>query len=331
MPRPQGSPKNQHYVPRAYLARWALQGKVFVRWRNGKTFEANPKNVAAETGMYDIEGASPVPSGGLDEALTTIDDQGLLAIREVDDTGKPPKPGSDTRAILAAFIAVQLSRTPEQRERATYPDRVRAYAGGRSITKDLVARFLEEEHLRAKPSEQEVEGAYIFATAGESGAVGSAEAFHLMFLALPEMIAALDEMTWRIEVDRKRRLITSDAPVILWAKPSKQDALRGIGVRTAEEIRFPLDPGKQLVLSRRGSATSSRVSGQRARECAIDAANACYRFVIGSPAHRAAISQIRLSPYRPPLRFNVGSAVRVNPDGSREEMGDILHVWVPGR
>lgn len=46
------NPKRHHFVPRVYLDRFALDGLVHVRRRDGGAFNANPVNVAVECGFY---------------------------------------------------------------------------------------------------------------------------------------------------------------------------------------------------------------------------------------------------------------------------------------
>lgn len=326
-------PKRQHFVPRAYLERFAAGGTVLVRRRDGGVFEANPRNVAVEAGMYDL----PAPGGGRSTAvevgLASIDGAAVLAFREVDATERPPAVGSETRSALSVFLALQMTRTPEQRERAAFPERVAEYAGGREVTRELVAEFLEKVHLRFRPSDREVEGALTFATVAlqDRQAISHAATLALMFAAVREAVPLINAMNWSLEADRKERLITSDSPVVVWRKPSLRDKFMGVGIMNADELRFPLDPGKQLVLSRKSRATSARISGDRARSCNADVALASHQFIVGRPDRRSALQALPLPKHRPVLRFNVAPGVEVGPDGREEPMGDIYHAWVPRR
>lgn len=58
-------------------------------------------------------------------------------------------------------------------------------------------------------------------------------------------------MNWTLEVDRGERFISSDAPEVVRRKPTSMDDSEGVGIDTADELRFPLDPSKQIVLSKR--------------------------------------------------------------------------------
>jgi hypothetical protein len=126
---------------------------------------------------------------------------------------------------------------------------VRAYAAGSNITEELVPRYLEEVHLGFKPCAPEIAVAFQFVMqmSADSGLPGEASV-RSVFNSVPLVVPLLMEMNWTLEVDRKRLLITSDMPFVLWRTPTFRDRFEGIGVQTAEELRFPLDPGLQLVL-----------------------------------------------------------------------------------
>jgi hypothetical protein len=72
---------------------------------------------------------------------------------------------------------------------------------------------------------------------------------HAMLSSVAELAPRLANQHWSIEYDRKARFMTSDTPLVLWGAPTHRDAFEGFGVESAEEIRFPLDPAKQLVLA----------------------------------------------------------------------------------
>lgn len=50
--------KRHHFVPRAYLERFAESGQVQVRHRDGNSYRANCTNVAVECGFYDVRDTS---------------------------------------------------------------------------------------------------------------------------------------------------------------------------------------------------------------------------------------------------------------------------------
>jgi hypothetical protein len=324
-------PKRQHYVPKAYLERFSANGKVLVRWRDGKIYSTNPVNVALEGGMYDIPTASG-RSSIIDDALTHLEGTGEQALKELDAIGRPPPAGSELRMILSVLLAVQIARVPESRERADFPARVVKYLDGRPLSRELVAEFLEQDELHFKPHEREVEGAFTMVELAmqDPSSHARAEGLERQFGSIVELAFVANSMQWSLEFDRKRRLITSDSPVAMWRTPTHEDAYRGFGINNAEEVRFPLDPGKILVLTHRPRAVTSRMSGVRARDLNTYAAAACYRFVIGRPDRQAAIQDLRLARHRPVNRFWVGLGFTETPNGKLVRMeGEIVQFWTP--
>jgi|GEM_PF-5079744 hypothetical protein len=57
-----------------------------------------------------------------------------------------------------------MTRTPEQRERVLFPERLAVFLDGRELTRELVATYLAEHHLGFTPTHSEVEGAWTFAS-----------------------------------------------------------------------------------------------------------------------------------------------------------------------
>jgi hypothetical protein len=227
-----------------------------------------------------------------------------------------------------------MTRSPEARERAGFPARVVEFLDGRALTHELVAEYLEKVHLREKPRDAEVEGAYTLVSVAmqDPGALTRAATMDLMLSSVSELRPVIDAMNWAIEFDRKGRLITSDSPVVLWRKPTPRDAYEGFGITNAEEVRFPMDPTKLLVLSHRSRATTSRMSGERVRDVNADGAVACHNFVVGRPDNRGAIERLRIGEHRPVMRFNVGPGFQRKADGTLSKMGgEIVHFWIPRR
>lgn len=304
-----------------------------VRRRDGTVFESDTINVAVEAGMYDI----PTPTGvsmALEEALAVVDGAAVSAMRVIDESGLPPSVGSQERFALSVYIALLMTRSPEARERAGFPARVVQFLNGRPLTHELVAEYLERVHLREKPRDAEVDGAYTLVSVvmQDPETLTHEATLDLMLSSVDALRPAVDAMSWAIELDRKGRLITSDSPVVLWRKPTWRDAYEGVGINNAEEVRFPLDPTKMLVLSHRSTAMTSRMSGERARAVNADVAVACHNFVVGRPDQRNVIERLKIGEHRPVMRFNVAPGYQRNPDGTTTKMeGEIVHFWIPRR
>jgi hypothetical protein len=236
------------------------------------------------------------------------------------------------RAILAAFMALQLTRTPEQRERVLFPRNLAAYAGEREIDAVLVEEYLERVHLGFRPKRTEVEAALAFVQmALQGGALTRGDAIELMLESVDHLVPALLNRCWTLEIARKPRFLTSDLPVVIWRNPSPRDQYEGIGVANAEEIRFPIDPGKQLVLTQNDRPAVRSIEPDRVRGCNADMAQASHRLIVGHPHRMRLLQQVSLSPKRPILRFNMGPLYEKGPGGAYVREGEVLHAWVPRR
>jgi len=325
-------PKRHHFVPRAYLDRFALGHMVVVRRRDSKIFTANTAKVAVQCGLYDIGAGADHRDSTVEFRLADWESDALDAIYELDRTGKPPSKGSRHRAALALFLALQLSRTPEQRERVEFASRVAKYADGREVVAELVAEHLENVHLRAKPSAKEVEAAHEFVSIDLSNGATTPEfAISLMLKSAILMAPLLADLSWTIEIDRKELLIASDTPLVIWRAPSPRDAYEGVGIMTADELRIPLDPSKQLVLAKKTRTETARITPERSRACNQDHADSCHRFILGNPRAEASLARVVLKAHRPVLRFNKGPLLTVSKDGRYVKEGEVLHMWVPRR
>lgn len=326
-------PKRHHYVPRNYLERFARDSQVFVRRRDGTMFTANGINVAVQSGFYDISLTSGGKSKDVEEALANVEGVTAAAFKAIDETGRAPTPGSRDREILSVYLALQMTRTPEQRERVLFPERLAVFLEGRELTRELVASYLADRHLGFTPTDSEVEGAWTFATVAlqERARLTPEFSMRMMMDMVGGLAPLLAALHWCVEHDRKERFITSDTPVVLWRAPTHRDRFEGFGIDSADEIRFPLDPAKQLVLSKTARSLTVRVTPARSAACNQDVALACHHFVACHPRDAGRATKLDLPSKRPTLRFNMGPLRRELPDGRTVEDGELLHMWVPRR
>jgi hypothetical protein len=328
------TPKRHHFVPRAYLDRFGENGTVRVRRRDrSATFVTNTLNVAVRCGFYDHPDGPENERGELERELARLDDAAAEAMRVIDREGVVPRLGSQERLTLAIVMAQQLTRTPELRERALFPLRIAEYADGREIDRPLVEKYLRDVHLGFQPRPQEVEAAHDFVTFS----LRDEHDFHdfalrSMFTSLDELAPRLLTRRWTLEVARKPRFITSDLPLVMWRPPTPRDNFEGVGLENSDEVRFPLDPGKQLVLRPEGPDTEVvEVEPGRVRACNQDVAAGCHEFVVGHPRRGLQLDKLELAPRRPVLRLNSGPLYVTGPDGETIREGDALHMWVPRR
>jgi hypothetical protein len=327
-------PKRHHQVPRFYLERFGSGGMVLVRRRDGGRFRTSPLNVAVESGFYNLPDGAGGVSHEVESGLADIETQTEAVLRDVDRDCRPPGADDPDRAVLALFMALQMVRTTDHRERVLFPQRVVEWAAGREVTRALVAEYLETEHLGFVPTAGEVEGAWsvVKVSMDDPSVLTDEFAIQMMLRAVPELGSRLLRLNWTVEVDRHREFITSDSPVVLWRKPTPRDNFEGLGIDNADELRFPLDPGKQLVLSRRKREPVIEVAVHRVRRSNAEMAGACHRFIVGNPANPIPVDAQRLDTWRPVIRFATGPLLEEGPGGGlRHKGGDVIHMWRPRR
>jgi hypothetical protein len=213
-----------------------------------------------------------------------------------------------------------------------FPIRVADYAKGRGVTCEVVAEYLERVHLGHAAADNEVVTAHVYATVGLEANFTPEDRMRLMLETAMQAAAILAGMNWSVESDRKRRLITSDVPLVPWKPPSPSDKSETFGVADADEVRFALGPGSQLVLSRRATNATARMSAERVRSCNADVGDGARDFVVGSPDAQSALEAVHLAKRGPVLRFESARAFMIGPDGrKRRAEGEVARVWTPRR
>lgn len=327
------APKRQHQLPRGYLNRFGIDDSVVVRRRDGRVFESSTLNVAVESGFYDLPDGLGGKSSAVENMLADLDSQAVQVMKGIDADGSPPRHGSEERLSLAVVLAFQLSRTTAKREQMLFAGRVAQYAEGREISQELVAEYLEHQHLGFPPRRNEAEAAWIYVTKWLEDMPEDEKEFaiRMMLQEVELYVPRLLALNWTVEVDRKGRFITSDVPVLPWRTPSKLDDYQGFGLDNAEEVRFPLDPAKQLVLSRKARTPNARVTRERVSACNGDMGDACHRFIIGRRDQRRLMDSIGLATRRPVIRFMTGPLWVMGPDGRKVRQGEALQMWIPRR
>lgn len=110
--------EQHHYVPKFLLKNFThgKKPKIFVYDKsNDKRFHTNIKNIAAESGFYDIE----VPEGilTLEPGLAHLETHASGIIKKLTQENSIRSLNEHDIAILAVFLAVQFVRTKEHRLR----------------------------------------------------------------------------------------------------------------------------------------------------------------------------------------------------------------------
>jgi hypothetical protein len=322
--------KRPHFIPLSYLRAWAGEGdQVAVRRRSGpNVFTPNIINIAVDSGIYGRGDAGRDRErmfGRLEAEWPRLRKALISRGGALDE---------DDRSTISLFSATQLSRTRERVAQAEFLQAFADFSDRRPVTQEDVRTFLVECHLRFEPSDAEVKGAWIFASfALNDGKPQSKDEVMAMLLhiAVDEIRPRLAMMSgWTVEHCRKAVLLTSDRPVMCWRPRSLRDSYQGIGVETAEEIRWPLTPQDLLVMRPRArDGGLEQVSTQRFERVNAGVASQCHEFIVGTLSCRQNLQFLPMEEYRPVLRFNVGPGVRQLSDVREEAMGEILHMWLP--
>ena len=110
----------QHFVPQFYLKRFVgADGLLWVYDKDhGRVFSANPRNLAAERGFYDLPEGFP-DSSLMEQQLSALEHEAALI---TEDWLSHLVPGNYVeipdvnREIMSLYITIQLLRTSEARE-----------------------------------------------------------------------------------------------------------------------------------------------------------------------------------------------------------------------
>ncbi len=191
--------------------------------------------------------------------------------------------------------------------------------------------YLHHEHLGEMPSEAEVRAATDFCNGSLSmqgdEEFNQADAFEIILqIAVRDLGPMLQARIWTVEVAPSPILITSDAPLSIWAVPDPSHEYTGIGIANAAEIRFSVGPSHLLVLKQSGFEGVKSMSTGRARAVNARLAKGCAQFVIGQPARKGALETLDLGSRGPKLRFNEGP-LYVG-DRLAAPASEIIHSWV---
>ena len=228
--------KRHHQVPQFYLRQFADEDEQVTVVRFGepaRTFTAAVKNVAVETGFYDVDWLGDERRGELERFLGKVEGAAAQSLQTV-LSGKAPT--LEDRYNLSAWIALQYVRG----------------RGGRANSIDLQKLFVRAElavrgekdftdrmrGLGADNAEQDWDRVVL---RGELADPRTARLQHTRtMLKIARMIAPLYAGAhWRIVRFGRRKLITSDQPVCLWQEPDSNPE-PGIGLATADIVSIPL-------------------------------------------------------------------------------------------
>lgn len=324
-------PKLHHFVPRFYLRRFADDSEqILVRTRDGGSFTTSTRNVMARTGLYSVPN-KPLTA---ERILGDFESSASAALEEICSLGRLPATGTEGRTALTLLMSLQLARSPDSAEFIDFAHDAIDAIGEVPVSEDGMRLYLEREVLGFVPQHLEVQAAcdLVNYQARQPDFPDRAAAtelrMQLMFdLSLKSLAPHISARAWSLEASRTAEFITSDRPATLWHPPSDKDWYQGVGITDAEEIWFPIDPTRMLVLRRFGPERIRRVGPERVQFVNEHMARHCSKLIAAHPLNKDAPG-LRLARRRPVMRFFTGP---LYVDGSPQPKGDVLHFWKPIR
>lgn len=242
-------PKRHHLVPEFYLRRFANgQGRIALHRRaTGQTKTISVRDAAVGVGFYTVLDEQGTPSQRVETSiLQKLDDRAATALRRL--ASGPFPPAEADRSDLAMFIAFQALRGPAFRHQVEAVGDITAKLLLQHTTREDLSRPLEDGRI---PSEEEVEAALFVIQNPDKFTFQTHQNERIqtmLSLASKEFFPRIFQMSWILARCRKPRLLTTDNPVVYWRQRREQDRFPGVGLATADEVRFPLDPYRVLVL-----------------------------------------------------------------------------------
>jgi hypothetical protein len=181
--------RREHYVPKFYLDSF---GEVLFAFDkiSGRIFRTTAKNLALETGFYDLD-----PAIDLEGLIAENENRMRVGISELIDKKNPLAISSDARVKISLFVALQSIRTKEHRAEIQE-------MGGKLMT-ELAKHEGRFKDLRVKVTMKD-------------DAAKALQAEMIVSDAIPRLAWILDKLRWTLVVNRtKTPFWTSDNPVVL--------------------------------------------------------------------------------------------------------------------
>ena len=243
-----------HRVPRFYLERFAnkrLQITTVDR-RTGERRTAAIRETAAEKDFYTAINADGEKDGKSEHLLTHIEGNAARAIRNILVPAFrlfPPQP--QDRADLCLFLAFQKVRGKQTRKRIEMLGDLWARAQfPANMSKEQAADWLKANGQEATPESIEemvdfsghMDDFQFVPDPNEHLRVMGDTALRISELLLPR--------PWYIADYGVPALLTSDEPVALHFRDASRPPGHDRGIAYADEIWFPLDPRRLLILGR---------------------------------------------------------------------------------
>ena len=242
---PEKAKKHTHVTPRVYLRRFAADGLLIAERTGCEPEPIGVPEVAVRKRFYTLKRSDGTSSNEVENSLGILENRVTAAFRAVDRGALPLD--SETKAVLAEFIGVQMTRGVRYREMRS--DHIKQ-------SEDWLREHVRALFLKHAPSERASE-ADDYASNYDLSRLETQESVVQAGIGTSIILTnALVNMCWTIVGFDKPVLLSSDQPVVSWYAPHRAGPW---APSVAVEIRVPLSPTRALVASWHDEADRSHV------------------------------------------------------------------------
>lgn len=216
------------------------------KWTRRKT-----SNVSVAKDFYTIIDTDGQESPAVERLLGHIEGRAAPALRRM-QAGVFFPPGASDRDNIALWLAFQYMRGPETRRNLEAMQDVTGKLLVQGINTPETARTRLQHAGTPEPTEQDINDLLHFAANLDQYDIAPDPNEHIQImlsLAANEIAPRFHAMHWHLFKFDQPALLSGDHPITLYANPEHRSPLMGIGIGTADEIRFPVDPSTLLVMT----------------------------------------------------------------------------------
>jgi hypothetical protein len=242
---PEKVKKHTHVTPRVYLRRFAADGLLIAERTGCEPEPIGVPEVAVRKRFYTLKRSDGTSSNDVENSLGILENKVTAAFMAIDRGALPLD--TETKAVLAEFIGVQMTRGVRYREMRS--DHIEQNEG-------WLREHVRKLFLKHAPSERSSE-ADDYASGYDLSRLETQESMVQTGIGTGIILTnALVNMCWTIVGFDKPVLLSSDQPTVCWYAPHRAGPW---APSLALEIRVPLSPTQALVASWHDEADRSHV------------------------------------------------------------------------